>query len=102
MLKPGKTSSKTLQLLLLLLIFSTSTQADTKPLIFGVHPYLHPAVIIERFQPLVLFSVELRGVEAAEDNHVVAEEFCLRGREPTGEVSGVFDALPIGFPIRRF
>ncbi len=53
MLKRGPIASITLVLALLLATFATTAQAAKRPLIFGVHPYLHPSVLIQRFQPLV-------------------------------------------------
>ncbi len=46
---------KNLYRVLLLLAFSTCSQAaenSDRQLIFGVHPYLHPSILVERFTPL--------------------------------------------------
>lgn len=58
MFKPGLTVLQSLCLSLFLLIFSSSSLAASKPLIFGVHPYLNPAVLIDRFQPLMNYLQE--------------------------------------------
>ncbi len=44
--------------LLGLLLMSTGVHAAKKPLIFGVHPYLHPAALIERFIPFTEYLEE--------------------------------------------
>jgi phosphonate transport system substrate-binding protein len=54
-LKPLPARSIALILLAFLLFFLVPAQARSKPLVFGVHPYLHPSVLIERFEPLIKY-----------------------------------------------
>jgi len=53
MLKHCLKLASTFTVYTLLVFISATSQASSKPLIFGVHPYLHSATLIERFKPLM-------------------------------------------------